>query len=81
MSDVLEKLKESVDNVVRHFAPRHEPSKAATVDDLTAAERLDLLVRYRAKVGAKPAATEAHMLRSTAIREKLQPRPRPRHGV
>lgn len=80
MSDVLEKFRDGVDHVKRHLLPRHAPAQES-LDDLTEAERLDLLVRYRAKVGAKPAATETHRLRSEAIREKLQPRPRPRPGV
>lgn len=60
-----------------------DPRTVVGSDGLTESERLELLVRYRSTVGAKPAATEAHQLRSEAIKEKLQarPRPRPRHGV
>lgn len=79
MSEVLEKLRDSVDQVVRHFAPRERPVlEVVGHDGLTGSERLDLLVQYRATVGAKTAATETHRLRSEAIKEKLQPRPRPR---
>lgn len=81
MTAVLERLREGVDHVVRHLTPNHSSADSVEGPALTASERLDLLVRYRSKVGAKPAATETHMLRSQVIMDKLQPKPRPRRGV
>lgn len=46
-------------------------------DGLTDAERFELLVQYRATVGAKPANTVEHQLRQELVREKLGTQPRP----
>lgn len=81
MSDVLEKLKDGVDHVKRHFVHKHEeaPPVAAPAPrrhvtgarSRTAAERREALARFRSGPGAKAESTPEFEAHASQIEEKL----------
>lgn len=79
-------IRDFVHNVKTRVGSRRTPTDTVAMpsptpvghDGLTDPERLELLVQFRATVGAKPAPTAEHRARSEVYAEKLGARPRPR---
>lgn len=82
MSDVLEKFRDGVDHVKRHFVHKHDaapppvaapalPNRVAGARSRTAAERREALARFRSGPGAKAEPTPEFEAHAEQIEEKL----------